>query len=228
MVQYDDFWETFGKSRRDMHWEEITLLLERFVVQAGDRDTWSIADIGCGNGRLLHHILESDLRSEFLAHHLTYTGLDSSRVLLSQAQVDERLQWYFSPLWLLGDMRESERLLASRQPFDVCFLIASFHHLESYAERLHVLLQLKKLLRPTWVISMTNWHLLHENQKKYRTSQTNTYTDGSADFHIKIGTHVRLYHAFSPWEYDRLGQDAGLGVSYEFWERNSLVTWSLK
>ncbi len=107
-----------------------------------------MADIGCGNGRLLRHIIESDMRDVFLEHALVYSGLDASRVLLSQAQADVKLQKYFSPSWICGDMRESESLLAEQKPFDGFFLIASFHHLETYAERVSVLQQLKKLLQP--------------------------------------------------------------------------------
>ena len=130
-----------------MHWGEITTLLERFVMRFSEQESWKVADIGCGNGRLLHHILESDMRDVFLEHALYYTGLDASRVLLSQAQADEKLQKYFSPLWICGDMRESESLLANQKPFDAFFLIASFHHLETYDERVSVLQQLKKLLQ---------------------------------------------------------------------------------
>lgn len=106
-----------------------------------------MADIGCGNGRLLRHIIESDMRDVFLEHSLSYTGLDASRVLLSQAQTDVKLQNYFIPSWICGDMRESESLLADQKPSDAFFLIASFHHLETYTERVSVLQQLKKLLQ---------------------------------------------------------------------------------
>jgi hypothetical protein len=51
-VSYDDFGETFGKSRRNLHWDEIDEVLSQFL---GDfrPTTHNIADIGCGNGRLI-------------------------------------------------------------------------------------------------------------------------------------------------------------------------------
>ena len=190
-----------------MPWEEITTLLERFVERFSDQSHWKIADIGCGNGRLLRHIIESDMRDDFIQHMLSYTGLDSSRVLLSQAQSDTVLQQHISPVWMYGDMRESEALLSPEKVFDASFLIASFHHLENYDERVSVLGQIKKLLQTKGAIFMTNWNLLHESQKKYRTSRTRDYPDGSADFFIKIGEHKRFYHAFSESEYQKLATD---------------------
>ncbi len=163
------------------------------------------------------------MRDIFLEHSLSYTGLDASQVLLSQAQADAKLQKY-SPSWILSDMRKSESVLASGVPFDAFFLIASFHHLETYDERVNVLQQLKKLLQSEGVIYMTNWNLIDQSQKKYRTSRTMDYPDGSADFLIKIGEHKRFYHAFSEGEYQQLALDTQMHIQYEFGERNSLVT----
>ncbi len=228
MVQYDDFWETFGRSRKNMHWEEIVTLLDSFVNSFSWKKTWKIADIGCGNGRLLGHIVESAMRSDFEKRNLSYVWLDSSKVLLSQAQKNTDFQGYFSPHWIQGDMRQSAHLLADFAPFDACFLIASFHHLESYEERANVLHQIKKLLQPHGVIYMTNWNLLHETQKKYHSSRCEDYPDGSADFLIKIWDHKRFYHAFSESEYRRLAADVHLWIEYHFDERNSLITWKLQ
>lgn len=189
-----------------MLWEEILTLLEQFSQRFSEKKEWSIADVGCGNGRLLRHIIDHDMRDDFKSHSLSYTGLDSSRVLLSQGQIDTKIQ-QFSPTWIYGDMRESDSLLVSGAPFDACFFIASFHHLENYEERRDVLKQIKKLLQPDGIILMTNWNLIHESQKKYSTSRSAEHPDGSADFYIKIGEHRRFYHAFSQTEYETLARD---------------------
>ena len=73
MTGYDDFAETFGASRRDMHWEETQVLLDDFVESFEDIETWKIAYIGCGNGRLLRHIAsEPKILSLFQSHHTHY------------------------------------------------------------------------------------------------------------------------------------------------------------
>jgi 16S rRNA G1207 methylase RsmC len=51
-----------------MHWEEIDTLLEYFVSHFSDRQQWSSLDIGCGNGRLLRHIVTGDMKEIFLEH----------------------------------------------------------------------------------------------------------------------------------------------------------------
>lgn len=61
-----------------MHWEEIDTLLEYFVSHFSEEKQWSSLDIGCGNGRLLRHILMGDMKDIFVEHDYLYTGLDAS------------------------------------------------------------------------------------------------------------------------------------------------------
>lgn len=84
------------------------------------------------------------------------------------------------------DMRDIGVIFAAPL-FEAMFFIASFHHLETFQERLNVLKNTKKALVPGGKIYMTNWHLLsEENRKKYLSSKTTDYPDESADFTIKI------------------------------------------
>lgn len=73
MSGYDDFATTFGASRRDLHWSEIETLLDDFIVHFCQEKIWKIADIGCGNGRLLRHILKvPNYLAVFQSHHTHY------------------------------------------------------------------------------------------------------------------------------------------------------------
>ena len=74
--------------------------------------------------------------------------------------------------------------------FDSILLLASFHHLESRAERIQVLEDMKSLIAPGWAIYMTNWNL--RDQPKYASSHR---WDG--DYDIKIGEYSRYYHGFT-------------------------------
>jgi 2-polyprenyl-3-methyl-5-hydroxy-6-metoxy-1,4-benzoquinol methylase len=49
--------------------------------------------------------------------------------------------------------------------FDAIIFLASFHHLESQEERIHVLQSAKKLIHPNGCIYLTNWNL--RDQDKY-------------------------------------------------------------
>ncbi len=97
--------------------------------------------------------------------------------------------------------------------FEALFFIASFHHLETFEERLSVLKEAKKVLVLGGKIYMTNWHLLSEKNQKYSSSKMAEYSDGSADFAIKIGKYSRFYHSFSLAEYQKLAHESGLFLS---------------
>jgi tRNA (uracil-5-)-methyltransferase TRM9 len=222
-ISYDDFGETFGKSRRDLHWDEIDEMLSQFLMDFSST-TGNVADIGCGNGRLLKHIQKHKNASTFTSIFSTYIGLDSSLVLLDQARADTSLLDFFvTTYWREGDMRDINSELWEYGLFDGIFFIASFHHLVTREDRISVLQQSKKLLSKTGKIVMLNWHLLHPTQVKYESQKISDYADGSADFEIKIGTYKRFYHAFSHEEYLSLAQEAWLVFSDSFGERNSIV-----
>lgn len=218
-VQYDDFAETFGRSRRDMHWPEIDEVLAHFFQT---HTTGNIADIGCGNGRLLKHV--TDYLNWDTSWFTRYIWLDSSSELIDQATSDYTLKHSFNSLqWCQWDMRDMETLLSVHGPFEVIFFIASFHHLSTREDRISVLSQAKKLLSSTGEIIMINWNLTHPSQSKYQTSKIWEYPDGSADFDIKIGAHGRFYHAFSHEEYLSLAEEIWLQMTDQFGERNSIL-----
>lgn len=223
-VQYDDFGETFWKSRLDLRWEEIDEILAHFITRAPS--TGLIADVGCGNGRLLRHIREHESTGMYRKNFQTYIWLDTSEVLLNQAKVQDWWDVFSEVDWRVADMRDIGSELSPVWLFDGVFFIASFHHLQTHEERISVLQQSKKLLSKTGEIVMTNWNLTHPSQSKYKDKKIAEYPDGSADYMIKIGQHERFYHAFSHEEYLLLAQEAGLEISDTFGERNSVVFWS--
>ena len=224
-VQYDDFGDTFGKSRQNMHWDEIDTILSDFLQNTVTE--WHIADIGCGNGRLLRHIQKHPDAAFFQKKFSTYIGLDTSTVLLNQARSDNTLSDFFTFTdWIQGDMRDITEKIRKYGLFDALFFIASFHHLSTREERISVLSQAKKLLSKTGRIIMINWNLTDASQIKYQSWKIINYADGSADFDVKIGSHKRFYHAFSHDEYSSLAEEVGLSVSDTFWERNSVAIWS--
>ncbi len=218
-VNYDDFSETFGKSRENLRWTEIDDILSDFVK------SWlrgNIFDIGCGNGRLLSHI-SSHIEREYLEKNITsYAWLDASEGLISQAKKKE-FDLSFPLHWMMGDMRDLSSL-KNIQSFSAIFLIASFHHLLSLEERISVLSQIKNLLLPGGKIYLLNWHLLSKSQSGYHLSCTKKYPNNSADFSIKIGKFQRFYHAFSPEEYEKIALESWLSIQkIEFLERNSIL-----
>ena len=227
MVDYSPFAETFWRSRDTLHWSEIDDILRIFVDDFSSLKKWSIADIWCWNGRLLTHILEW-FWSYFGSREVDYSGLDTSPILLDQAREKFPTHPGIKEVsWICRDMWEMNDIFAG-QKFDALFFIASFHHLETPHQREKILLHAKNILTPWGKIFIINWHLLAPAQGKYTSSKTRSYTDGSADFLIKIGKYARYYHAFSSEEYSHLAWKAWLTLQKLEWgERNSVVIFSL-
>ncbi len=108
---------------------------------------------------------------------------------------------------------------------NICFFIASFHHLTHLDERISVLRYIQnQVLATDGLLVFTNWNLLSPHNSPYTSSCVEKYPDGSADFSIKIGKYHRFYHAFSPQEYEKIAQELGMSIRFvSFRERNSLL-----
>ena len=97
------------------------------------------------------------------------------------------------------------------EQFNNIFLIASFHHLSNYQDRLEVLKKLYKILEKKWTIYMTNWSLNSElNKEKYKKSIINNSKNEfwSLDYNIKIWEFDRYYHCFDLSELEKLFSEA--------------------
>lgn len=179
---YDKFSKTFSKSRKNMKWEELDFFI-KFLPNIGTGT--HILDIWCGNGRLLNYLKSAS--SEF-----SYLWIDSSSGMIKEAK-KEYPDYDFQVL----SMTDIDKL---DKKFDYIFLIASFHHLETEAERVDVLNKIKKILNKWWLVLMTNWNLLgEENFEKYKKEYSWNW-----DFNIKIWKYSRYYHGFKLEELEEL------------------------
>lgn len=129
MALYDNFAQTFSKSRQDHPWPE----LEYIIRDLRDHGYTSVLDVGCGNGRCIEEFEKMDTRPE------RYLGIDNSTGMIDEAR---RLHpgYEFSVCDMLR--------LPEGISYEAIILLASFHHLTTRAERIQVLSDLKKLLTP--------------------------------------------------------------------------------
>lgn len=132
-MSYDQFAETFSKSRQNHPWPEIDVIIDDMI----HRNIQSVLDIGCGNGRFLEEIHHSP----FTIHQ--YLGIDSSRGMIEEAR---RLHPEYQ--FEVGDMRSIRHSSFTSHRFDALLFLASFHHLETYEVRLQVLRDMKLFLKP--------------------------------------------------------------------------------
>ena len=191
MTDYNNFAQTFTRSRDNMKWEEIDYFISSpHLTSPKGRGIkgMKILDIWCGSGRLLQQF-----SNHFDTNEIEYLWLDLSNEILNEAKKN-----YPEKEFLNLDMNGLE-ILENRK-FDSIFFIASFHHLKTIAERIEVLEKAKKLLNKDWKIFLTNWSLESEfNKNKYEKSMIDNSENQfwSFDYSIKIGDYMRYYHGFS-------------------------------
>jgi tRNA (uracil-5-)-methyltransferase TRM9 len=192
-MSYDQFAHTFSTSRRDHPWPEIDYI----IADIQSRNSGSILDIGCGNGRFIE---EWDRHEGW---EIAYLGVDSSSGMIDEAEElhPEHHFWVVSmqDITTLHDILKSSNIPPT---FDSIILLASYHHLETREERIVLLKNLHSFLNPYGCIYMTNWNLL--GQGRYEKSHR-----WDEDFDIKIGEFSRYYHGFTIDELQVLFDETG-------------------
>ena len=117
-----------------MKWEEITYSIER-LQGLSHFSSESFLDIGCGSGRLIESL-------DFYYKTYDYIGIDESDAMIQEAKNRHNHRDFL--VWDMVNISEFPK----NQKFSSIYLIASFHHLRSEAERLETLRSIKGLSLP--------------------------------------------------------------------------------
>ncbi|MBT7553069.1 methyltransferase domain-containing protein [bacterium] len=209
---YNQISQEFSASRV-FPWEELQVFIPYI------KDNFKILDLGCGNGRLLKSLEESNKKFD-------YTGIDFSEGLIKQAQEN-----FPEHKFTVADMRELD---FPENSFDMVFSIAAFHHLDKKSDRIKLLKKLNKCLKPGGYLFMTNWNLL---QKKYfkdylkywwRKKSWNDFFVSWSKYSGDNKKHWRYYHSFTKAELEKLLEKTGFelqpkGVYHTKWNINCFV-----
>ncbi len=168
-----------------------------------------VLDVWCWNWRL-YSFLSWELDK------LDYVWTDISENLLNEAKKS-----YPDMPFICQDMTDLSNF--KDNSFDLIFSIAAFHHLYKRSDRLIHLKELKRILKPGWLIFITNWNLF---QKKYISCFFNkfykkrTWNDTHVPFKQgKDKLTDRYYHAFTPSELNKLYKLSDLDIKEEFFMR---------
>lgn len=205
-MDYDTIAAHFSDTRTQQ-WPTVRALLQRFV-QPGN----TVLDLGCGNGRL------ADMTDEIKAN---YIGVDVSAELIARAQ-----QLRPKHDFRIGTMMQ---IPLANNSVDHTFLIASLHHIPSFAYRLHVLEEVKRVTRSGGYIICTNWNLhqwrfsklrLRWNARKLFGRSHMDWNDTLVPWKTHNGTVLaqRYYHGFTERELTRLTRAAGLELVEHYYE----------
>jgi len=204
--------EEFSASRV-YPWDELQVVIPHI------KEGFKLLDLGCGNGRLIKILEESKKKYDYL-------GIDFSDKFIAHAK-SKHPDYNF-------EVNDMTKIDYSDNSFDMIFMIASFHHLDSRKERLELLRKINRCLKPGGYLFMTNWNLL---QKKYLKYIFKNFFKKKAwnDFYIPWQTYsksekkfFRYYHSFTEKELEGLLKKSNFipkpkGIYKTKWNINSFV-----
>ncbi len=138
------------------------------------KDSWSVLDLGCGNGRLI----------EAINKKIDYTGIDSSGELIKIAHSKHPKEKF--------EIMKMEDLKLKDESFDAVFTIASLHHLPTKELRVKALTEANRVLKNDGYFFITVWNLWQPKYRKYIWKNLSNMMFKSS------GTHFG--DTFIPWK----------------------------
>lgn len=163
-----------------------------------------IADIGCGNGRVVNFIETENVDKK------VYTGIDNSEKLIEIAKKEHP-----DCNFLEGDFIN---LPLKNESTDLIISIRAFHHLTSKKLRLQALEEMKRVLKKEGKAIITVWNLWHLKNWNLllKAFARSIYTFGSyspKDTLVPWGQKIRrYYHAFTTYELQKLVDKADFRI----------------
>lgn len=187
---------------RQYLWDDI-LIFKKYL----HNDT-AILDIGCGTGRLYQ------LLQEFQA--IDYAGLDQSEEQIKIAKKDFPNNNYI--------ISEMTNLPLGDNKFDIVFCVATLHHLPNVENRKKTLLEIKRVLKLSGYLLMTNWNMDSASAGK-NIAKGRWQSDNRGGFFVpwlssrgkKVGE--RYYYGFGLDELRSLLTDTGFEVLENFYSK---------
>ena len=205
---YSDFGAPFSATR-----QRLQPGVHKIVAElVGDE---RILDLGCGNGELARCLAEGRF-------HGTYTGLDFSLPLLSDASSQPA---GFSALFRQADLTtpDWDQGLAAAE-YSLITAFAVLHHIPSLDLRLQILQKVRRLLAPGGQFIHSNWQFLNSEKLKTRiqpwaAADLSQAEVDEADYLLDWrggGSGLRYVHHFSEPELSRLAAATGFRVLHSF------------
>jgi tRNA (uracil-5-)-methyltransferase TRM9 len=119
-----------------------------------------VADLGCGNGRLLAFLAENGWRGRYL-------GVDSSPELLAIAETEAGRRAGVTSQWRKAELMTPDAAQQTslsndlgRGMWDAVVMLAVLHHIPGVAQRSRLLAACADLLQPQGVLIVSTWQFV--------------------------------------------------------------------
>ena len=171
----------------------------------------SLLDIGCGNGRVL-------LEANKTQSKYKYVGIDFSAEMMSNAPICS------NAIFICLDITSHNWMTRFQKPFDVVVCFSVLHHIPGQKNRLQVLNNIYKTLKPGGYCANSVWQFLEATRLRrkivpWETVGLTKQSVEDADYLIdwKRGDYgIRYVHHFSPRSLINLCKVAGFQVEKSF------------
>jgi len=217
---YQRFGAAFAATRRRIQ-PGVQRILEE-ILRDGD---W--LDLGCGSGAILTHWIKSGSKG-------SYTGLDFSEALLTEARANLEVQPAHDGLevnYVRADLLDLQWPgLVKRSPLTGVLAFASLHHLPGANNRLRILRQVEQMLKPGGMFIHSEWQFQHSPKLMSRVQPWSIV--GLAETDVEEGDTLldwrhtsgdqagerglRYVHLFQRGELADLARESGFTITHEF------------
>lgn len=201
----DDFSETRGRLQMG-----VLKVLERIPAKA------LVLDLGCGNGKVLLHLAQSDFKG-------TYLGADFSPGLLNWAAADIPAGFQADFLELDLTAPSWDGILPPTR-FEIICCFATFHHIPSHPLRISLCRNIRKFIDDQGVLYISAWQFIRSERlrKKILPWDTVNISEDEVDEGDYLldwqrgGSGTRYVHLYSPEELSELAESSGFKVVESF------------
>lgn len=156
---YQQIAESFDQTRQSAWkgWEQLIPTLQQLVK---NKNTFSVLDLGCGNGRFAEFLLKNSFKFEYL-------GVDSNIKLLSIAQkkLNKNPKILFSQLDLVEIITTNQLQSKVSHKYDLVVAFGVLHHIPSFKLRVQFIKTICELANNSNSrIVLTAWQFASEDR----------------------------------------------------------------
>jgi tRNA (uracil-5-)-methyltransferase TRM9 len=169
-------------------WSEVGDLLENSL---GKKESFSVLDIGCGNGRFFEF-----LQQRFPKHKIDYVGLDTNKTLSTKARKLAVLGKNTAQIKFLDIFNDLD---AVEQKFDLAVGFGVTHHIPGESFREKWFAKAANLINKDSFLIFTFWDFLYKNPEPVENLEEGDYYLGWDDKQVQ-----RYCHFFSHQELSRI------------------------